>query len=208
MADISTLQQSLINAKAVMNKVDGGNFTKGDNRSITNPSNIPSTPISSTPMPSAPIQNLPNVDTGGARKDLSPKKFMTEQKINSSNLPDAIKQAMIETPIPDVPFGGSAGLSEEFLDGVREGMKKQDIPVSYGGEIKEEISTLQPNRNKITNKNLKSLIKESVRELMNEVITKKIDESIELRTETKENFQFRVGKRIFYGNITSSKTVK
>ena len=43
---------------------------------------------------------------------------------------------------------------------------------------------------------------------MNEVITKKIDESIELRTESKENFQFRVGKRVFYGNITSSKTVK
>lgn len=204
MADISTLQQSLINAKKVMNKVDSGNLTKGDNRSITTPNTM-----SPTPMPAAPIQNLPNVDTSGARKDLSPKKFMTEQKINSSNLPDAIKQAMIETPIPDVPFGGSAGLSEEFLEGVRDGMKKQDIPVSYGGEIREEISLPQKStRNKITNKNLKALIKESVRELMNEVITKKIDESIELRTDTKENFQFRVGKRIFYGNITSSKTVK
>ena len=204
MADISTLQQSLINAKKVMNKVDSGNLTKGDNRSITTPNTM-----SPTPMPAAPIQNLPNVDTSGARKDLSPKKFMTEQKINSSNLPDAIKQAMIETPIPDVPFGGSAGLSEEFLEGVRDGMKKQDIPVSYGGEIREEISLPQKStRNKITNKYLKALIKESVRELMNEVITKKIDESIELRTDTKENFQFRVGKRIFYGNITSSKTVK
>ena len=196
MTDITTLQQSLINAKKVMNKVDGGNLSKGDSRSIT------------TPMPSAAIPNLPNVDTSGARKDLSPKKFMTEQKINSSKLPDAVKQAMINTPIPDVPFGGTAGLSEEFLEGVRDGMKKQDIPVSYGGEIREEMSVTQPTRNKITNRNLKSLIKESVRELMNEVITKKIDESIELRTKTKENFQFRVGKRVFYGNITSSKIQK
>jgi len=164
--------------------------------------------VTSTPMPSAAIPNLPNVDTSGARKDLSPKKFMTEQKINSSKLPDAVKQAMINTPIPDVPFGGTAGLSEEFLEGVRDGMKKQDIPVSYGGEIREEMSVTQPTRNKITNRNLKSLIKESVRELMNEVITKKIDESIELRTKTKENFQFRVGKRVFYGNITSSKIQK
>ena len=124
MTDISTLQQSLINAKKVMNKVDSGNLTKGDNRSITTPSNMPSTTMSSAPIP-----NLPNVDTSGARKDLSPKKFMTEQKINSSNLPDAVKQAMINTPIPDVPFGGTAGLSEEFLEGVRDGMKKQDIPV-------------------------------------------------------------------------------
>jgi len=196
MTDITTLQQSLINAKKVMNKVDGGNLSKGDSRSIT------------TPMPSAAVPNLPNVDTSGARKDLSPKKFMTEQKINSSKLPDAVKQAMINTPIPDVPFGGTAGLSEEFLEGVRDGMKKQDIPVSYGGEIREELSVTQPTRNKITNRNLKSLIKESVRELMNEVITKKIDESIELRTKTKENFQFRVGKRVFYGNITSSKIQK
>ena len=203
MTDITTLQQSLINAKKVMNKVDGGNLSKGDSRSITTPSNMPSTTMSSAPIP-----NLPNVDTSGARKDLSPKKFMTEQKINSSKLPDAVKQAMINTPIPDVPFGGTAGLSEEFLEGVRDGMKKQDIPVSYGGEIREEMSVTQPTRNKITNRNLKSLIKESVRELMNEVITKKIDESIELRTKTKENFQFRVGKRVFYGNITSSKIQK
>jgi hypothetical protein len=201
MADISTLQQSLINAKAVMNKVDGGISVDGRTVSESTRPTLSSPPV--TPLP-----NLPNVDTSGARKDLSPKKFMTEQKINSSNLPDAIKQAMIKSPIPDVPFGGTAGLSEEFLEGVRDGMKKQDIPVSYGENIREEVIATSPTKNKISNKNLKSLIKESVRELMNEVITKKIDESIELRTETKENFQFRVGKRIFYGNITSSKTVK
>ena len=82
------------------------------------------------------------------------------------------------------------------------------MPVSYGENIREEVAMVSPTKNKLTNKNLKSLIKESVRELMDEVITKKIYESIELRTESKENFQFRVGKRVFYGNITSSKTVK
>ena len=202
MADISTLQQSLINARKVMQKVDTGiSVDRTTSVSRTSQSPIPSLPV-------APLPNLPNVDTGGARKDLSPKKHMTEQKINGSNLPDVIKQAMIQSPIPDVPFGGQAGLSEEFLEGVRDGMKKQDMPVSYGENIGEEIVTTSPTKNKISNKNLKSLIKESVRELMNEVITKKIDESIELRTESKENFQFRVGKRVFYGNITSSKTVK
>jgi|TARA_R110000744_G_scaffold67666_7_gene137918 hypothetical protein len=202
MADISTLQQSLINARKVMQKVDNGiSVDRTTSSSRTSQSPIPSLPV-------APLPNLPNVDTGGARKDLSPKKYMTEQKINGSNLPDAIKQAMIQNPIPDVPFGGQAGLSEEFLEGVRDGMKKQDMPVSYGENIREEVAMVSPTKNKLTNKNLKSLIKESVRELMDEVIAKKIDESIELRTESKENFQFRVGKRVFYGNITSSKTVK
>ena len=37
MADISTLQQSLINAKKVMNKVDGGNYSK---ENITIPKDI------------------------------------------------------------------------------------------------------------------------------------------------------------------------
>lgn len=200
MTDTSTLQQSLINAKKVMNKVDGGmNVDRRDVRSTTQTTDLPS---------AHPLPNLPNVDIGTARKDLSPKKFMTEQKINGSKLPDVIKEAMIKSPIPDVPFGGSSALSDEFLDGVRDGMKKQDIPVSYGEALREEIPMLTPTKNKITSKNLKSLIKESVRELMNEVITKKIDESIELRTDSKENFQFRVGKRVFYGNITSSKTIK
>ena len=53
---------------------------------------------------------------------------------------------------------------------------------------------------KISSKNLKSIIKESVKELLNETIG--------LKKESNENFQFRVGDRIFYGKITSSKTVK
>ena len=67
---------------------------------------------------------------------------MTEQKINNSKLPDVVKEAMIKSPIPDVPFGGASTLSDEFLDGVRDGMKKQDIPVSYGENIREEIPML------------------------------------------------------------------
>ena len=39
MADFSTLQQSLINAKKVMNKVDTGNFSKGNSTSSL-PNNV------------------------------------------------------------------------------------------------------------------------------------------------------------------------
>ena len=45
-----------------------------------------------------------------------------------------------------------------------------------------------------------SIIKESVKEL--------IDETIGLKTDNEENFQFRVGNKIFYGKITSSKNIK
>lgn len=124
---------------------------------------------------------------------------MTEDKIRNSNLPDAIKQAMINNPIPEIPFNGNVGLSEDFVAGVKEQMHKQNIPTS-SGIPQPATSTTNPRTKKITSSNLKSIIKESVKELL--------DETIGLKKESDENFQFRVGDRIFYGKITSSKSVK
>ena len=41
-----------------------------------------------------PVQTLPNTPqaTAADRQDLTPKKYITEEKINNSKLPDAIKQ--------------------------------------------------------------------------------------------------------------------
>jgi len=200
MADISTLQQSLINAKRVMNKVDGGTLSnqnvRAQSHSVTDSGGL---------MAETSVPALPNVDINSARQDLSPKLRMTETLINKSKLPDAVKQAMINSPIPDIPFnGGSVGLSEEFLSGVKTQMNKQGISTSS-----EVVSTTQQNSvppptttttKKITSKNLKSIIKESVKELL--------DETIGFKKKSNENFQFRVGDRIFYGKITSSKSVK
>tara|TARA_R110001583_G_scaffold28312_6_gene100679 strand:- start:809 stop:1405 length:597 start_codon:yes stop_codon:yes gene_type:complete len=198
MADMTTLQQSLINAKRVMNKVDGGNLSSGNVTSQSHTVTDSSGLMSETSVPA-----LPSVDINSAKQDLSPKSRMTETLINKSKLPDVIKQAMINSPIPDIPFnGGSVGLSEEFLSGVKTQMNKQGIPTSS-----EVINTTQqnsvpstPTTKKITSKNLKSIIKESVKELL--------DETIGFKKNSNENFQFRVGDRIFYGKITSSKSVK
>ena len=189
MANISTLQQSLINAKKVMNKVDGGGFSTG-NVSLAQSNVTDSTGLM---LP----QSVPNVDIGGARQDLTPKSNLTEDRINNSRLPDIVKQAMINNPIPDIPFnGGGVGLTDEFLSGVQEQMVKQGMETS----IPQASNTIPQNTKKISSKNLKSIIKESVKELLNETIG--------LKKESNENFQFRVGDRIFYGKITSSKTVK
>ena len=170
MANISTLQQSLINAKKVMNKVDGGGFSTG-NVSLAQSNVTDSTGLMESSIPQPLPQSVPNVDIGGARQDLTPKSNLTEDRINNSRLPDIVKQAMINNPIPDIPFNGG------------------DVVPPIGKTTK-----------KISSKNLKSIIKESVKELLNETIG--------LKKESNENFQFRVGDRIFYGKITSSKTVK
>ena len=205
---MTTLQQSLINAKRVMSKVDGGDFTKSG-------ISLPSSTSNSTPnvnmgsvQQHMPPQSTINESIPTQPANLKPKANMSEEKIKSSNLPQAIKEAMINTPIPDIPFnGGGVGLSEEFLNGVKTEMSKQGMETSpaYVDEPQDTLSVPPIQRSishtkKITSKNLKSIIKESVKEL--------IDETIGLKTDNEENFQFRVGNKIFYGKITSSKNIK
>jgi len=207
MANITTLQQSLINAKKVMGKVESGDFiaTKGNQTisELTSHSSVPGINEHRLP-PVQPLPQIPQADDS-ARQDLSPKKNMTEERIRSSRLPDAIKQAMIDNPIPEIPFQGGLTLNNDFVAGVKEQMDKQNIPTSSPNtqqQAQPSTSTQmsQPKTKKITSSNLKSIIKESVKELL--------DETIGLKKESDENFQFRVGDRIFYGKITSSKSVK
>ena len=197
MADLTSLQQSLVNAKKVMNKVESGNIPSGN---ISLPEGNINEAISQIPNN---IPQLPNVNTdmASARKDLSPKASITEEKILNSKLPENIKKLMIENPIPDVPMGSSMGLSDDFLSGVKDAMSKQDIPTSTTQKRTVlESNTPTATKSKITKSSLKSIIKESVKELVNE--------SVNMKTDTNENFSFRVGDKIFYGKITSTKQVK
>jgi hypothetical protein len=202
MADISTLQQSLINAKKVMNKVDSGSFSKtgGDTPRRINMPTENTNLTTEQVIPQAPVQSQSPVN-------LNPKSQITEDKIKNSNLPDAIKTAMINNPIPDIPFnGGGVGLSEDFLSGVKNEMAKQGIPTTQTETTQKLNSTPQPKLNKVkksqklTSSGLKSLIKESVQELLNETLG--------IAKDNDDNFQFRVGDRLFYGKITSSKKIK
>jgi len=206
MADLTSLQQSLVNAKKVMNKVDSGTTPSGN---ISLPQGNINEALTQIPQN---IPQLPNVDTdmSSARKDMSPKSNMTEDRINNSKLPDAIKKLMISNPIPDVPMGSSMGLSDDFISGVKEAMVKQDIPTSPHKLEQTITESIIPTstKNKMTKSSLKSIIRESVKELIDEAVDTKINESVNMKTDTNENFSFRVGDKIFYGKITSTKQVK
>ncbi len=208
--DMTTLQQSLVNAKMIMNKVDGGNFTKSEIPMTGNQPNIN--------MESAQqyLSSMPSATVSSPQPTLTPKANITENQIKNSKLPDVIKAAMINNPIPDIPFnGGGAGLTPEFLSGVKDQMVKQGIPTSKSSpqrqmqqEIQEQVNLTNSRTKKLSSKNLKSIIKESVKELLEEVVTTRINESIGLRKDMGENFQFQVGSKVFYGKITSTKTIK
>ena len=82
------LMMKLVQAKKVMNKVDGGNYTKGNiNENILRsaPEDIDMSEYQSTTV-SKPVSGPVNVN-----------------KIQNSKLPDAIKQAMINHPIEQMP---------------------------------------------------------------------------------------------------------
>ncbi len=211
MADMTTLQQSLINARKVMTKVDNGDFSKGNSNRTVSMGNVTDSSglLSQSPnMVTQPTSQLPDVDMSSARKDLTPKSRMTESQIKNSKLPEAIKQAMIDNPIPDIPWnGGGVGLSENFLNGVKNEMDKQGMSVNQTKKPQQPSKTTNKTK-KLSSQNLKSIIKESVKEILDEVVNTKINESIGLRTDMNENFQFRVGDKVFYGKITSTKTVK
>ena len=73
-----------------------------------------------------------------------------------------LSKAMIKNPIPEIPFHGSVGLTDDFLNGVKEQMEKQDIPISSSSV---ESTIVQPTKrvnqksNKLTSSNLKSYYK-------------------------------------------------
>ena len=157
MADMTTLQQSLINARKVMTKVDNGDFSKGNSNRTVSMGNVTDSSglLSQSPnMVTQPTSQLPDVDMSSARKDLTPKSRMTESQIKNSKLPEAIKQAMIDNPIPDIPWnGGGVGLSENFLNGVKNEMDKQ------GMSVNQTKKPQQPS--KTTNKTKKTIFPKS-----------------------------------------------
>ena len=202
---MTALQNSLLKAKMVMDKTNNGTTT---NTTTHNTTSIPSSLSEVRNMPTPP---LPNTTLTSAKQDLTPKSKITEERILSSKLPDAIKQAMISNPIPDAPFNNSVGLTDDFVSNVKEQMDRQGISTNSSSIPQPQPPTQQKNRattKKLSSKNLKTIIKESVKELVEEAVNNKLQGVKEFSTDKKENFKFIVGNKVFYGKITASEDLK
>lgn len=205
---MKNLEQSLLNARkfmehSAMNK-------SGEKRNISPPS-VPSTTNNlqeaQLPQTGVPTSRQPN---------MNPKANINEESIMNSRLPDAIKKAMIDTPIPDI--NPTPQLSESFVDKVSEKMNSQKYsvenmrntansnvnvpvpPTSYSPSTSDPIPTL--GSTDLDKNTLKETIKECIKEILKE--EKVLMES----TNIKENLQLRVGNKLFTGNIKNVKTIK
>ena len=181
------LMRKLVNAKKVMNAVDGNSYTKGN----IDASTLLESPdvIMQSQSPSQKSKSVPVVN---------------EDKIRNSKLPDSIKQAMIENPIPTMEqISLTDGLDMSFMEGAkklmeREGLSKPKTPQ------KQQVAQIQQPISSNLNEEIKSLIKETIKDTLEEIVDKKLTLLLTAQqtASINENLVLKVGDSIFKGKIT------
>ena len=173
------LMQRLVQAKKVLNKVENGDYEKGNvNEDIlrTNPEDLMSTENS------APIRQpqQPNF-----------------QKIQESKLPEAIKRAMIENPIPQISLSDSLDLN--FVEKTKKLMENEGVSTKKSSPQKGssvDSSDLV--------KQLTPIIENIVRKTVVEILDNKLNQILTAQQtmSINENLVLKVGDSIFKGKIT------
>ncbi len=179
------LMQKLVNAKKVMNKVDDGNFERG---------NIDESILFSDPSELMESQ-LPKQNT----KSMS---NPSTDKIQNSKLPEAIKRAMIEHPIEQIPsISLNETLDMDFVKGAKRLMEQEGVSSKKSQTQQRQTVTSNIDMNAIA-----VLIENTVRKVMdeklNQILTAQTTSSIN------ENLVLKVGDSIFKGKITGVNKAK
>ena len=179
------LMRKLVQAKKVMNKVDGGTFERGhinETALFSDPEELMQT---NTPnVPSKRPVGTPSVD-----------------KINNSKLPDAIKKAMIENPIPQISLTDT--LDMDFVKGAKRLMEQEGVSTKKSSP---QTKTTTNSSSSIDMNAIGVLIENAVRkvldEKLNQILTAQQTASIN------ENLVLKVGDSIFKGKITGVNKAK
>ncbi len=193
--DMNSLQEKLIQSKAVMNKVEGKSLSPklSSNTTAVSP-NLP------------PVNNNFNMDsiTNTIKQGNTRPPVVTEDKIQNSNLPEDIKKLMIEHPIPTVDFNNN--IPSSIIEGAAEKMNKLGMSTNPSTSTPKPQKTIKSlGTQKLSQKNLKNLIKNVVSESLDELIESKITKIISESKTANESIQIRVGNTILEGKITSTR---
>ena len=171
------LMSKLVQAKKVMNKVDGGNFERGhvnESMLLSDPEQLMKNQEPTTPK--RPAQGSPSID-----------------KINNSKLPDAIKKAMIENPIQQISLTDT--LDMDFIKGAKRLMEQEGVSTRPSAQPKQTIVNNNIDMNAIA-----VLIENTVRKVMDEKLNQILTAST--TSSINENLVLKVGDSIFKGKIT------
>jgi len=175
-----------------MNKVDSGNYSKG---------NIDESIIGSDPEELMRSQS-PKTETQQSRPVQAP---INEDKINSSKLPDAIKRAMIENPIPQISLNDS--LDMDFIEGAKKLMVKEGLASKQPNQPTQQRTNVTPNQ---FNGDIAAIIRETIKDTLEEIVDRKLELILNASktASINENLVLKVGDSIFKGKITGVNKAK
>jgi hypothetical protein len=182
------LMKKLVQAKKVMNKVDGGDYERGH----VNESMLLSSPEDA--MNNTEYQSNPTRPMGSPSID----------RIQNSKLPDAIKRAMIESPIQQMnQISLNDTLDMDFIKGAKRLMEQEGVATK-----KQQV---QPQRQQSSGGNIDMgaiavLIENTIRKVLDE----KLNQILTAQTTStiNENLVLKVGDSMFKGKITGVNKAK
>ena len=176
----------LVQAKKVMNKVDGGNYERGnvnENMLMSSPEEL----MNNQEQP----QMLRPVNNGQVNVD----------RIQNSKLPDAIKKAMMENPIQQISLNDT--LDMDFIKGAKRLMEQEGVsPKKSQPQQRQQASS----NSNIDMNAIATLIENTVRKVMDEKLNQIL--SAQQTQSINENLVLKVGDSIFKGKITGVNKAK
>lgn len=194
-------EQDLINKLLISKKIMEKHNTIGR----TNNS-LPNNPVLENYEAPKATYNLPEEFISESQ---IPKKFVnnnltSEERILKSNLPDEIKQLMLEHPIqqPTNPMSSSeTALSDDLIEKATRLMNSN----AKGEIINDNVrpKTNQTNNSSLNENQLRKIVRETVESVLHEngLLT-------ESESKSNEIFKFKVGQHIFEGRVLKIKKIK
>lgn len=194
------LSQKLVNSKKVMNKVDNGDFTKGN--------------VNANLLKSAPEELVAeNSDQLKSRPTAKKPQPLDPKRIQESKLPDAIKRAMIDNPIPQI--GLDTNLDMDFVEKTRALMEQdgQYIPRKQRESVQEtytEPARVSSSSSGDLESKLTPIIENIIRKTLDDIVDKKLNQILTAQESKSinEGLAIKVGNTIFTGKLTKAKSIK
>jgi len=183
------LMQHLANAKKVMNKVSTGRYEKGNITENTDDTEVYAEADRLLKNETQVPKNLPSIN---------------EERIDNSNLPDAIKDAMKKHPIQQIKLDDS--LNMDFIQRTKKIMEQEGV---------SSRKSKQPQNAPVIDENnltaiLTPIIENIIRKTLDEIVDKKLTQILTAHqtANINENLVLKVGESIFQGKITKVSKAK
>lgn len=178
------LMMKLVQAKKVMNKVDNGDYQKGNIDESKLLSSVEDNLQSQVPITNNRPVGTPSVD-----------------KIKNSKLPDAIKKAMIENPIPQISLNDTIDM--DLVKGAKKLMERE-------GMISKSTNKTQSGGTSINTSDLIATITPIIENVVRKVMDEKLNQILTAQqtTSINENLVLKVGDSVFKGKITGVNKAK